>query len=137
MFKPTSTTPVLLVAVLAFAGCSSNDDGFGKVTGTVLVDGQPASAGLRIDFDPVTKGVRGSSAVTDDSGQYEAIYSLSRNGVRQGDVVIKLMKPEIPPPAPGKKPKLPFPEEYYEEIQQVNIGPGQHTIDLEISKTGA
>lgn len=126
----------LSVVLLAACGCGPGDKTtFGGVTGTVYIDGKPAPAGLKLEFDPVTKGVRGSTAVTNASGQYEAVYSLSRNGVRQGECVVKLVPPERIP-APGKKRKLPFPEEYYESIQQVNIGPGNITLDLEISKKG-
>lgn len=122
--------------VLSIAtGCGSNSDvSIGTVTGTLLVDGQPAPAGIRIEFDPVAKGVRGSTAVTDESGNYEADYSLSTKGVRLGTCVVKLELPNEVPPAPGQMPKRPFPNEYYEEIRQVNISAGHNTVDLEISK---
>lgn len=130
--------PVLLLISLAAVGCGPTSQvDMGSVTGTVYVDGQPARAGLKLEFDPVTKGVRGSTAVTDESGQYEAVYSLSTNGVRVGACDVKLVPPEIAPSAPGKKRKLPFPEKYYEEIIQVDITPGSNTVDLEISKSKA
>lgn len=125
----------LLLVLLTAVGCGSGSDvSIGTVTGTVFIDGQPAPAGLNIEFDPVAKGVRGSTAVTDDSGNYEAEYSLSTKGVRLGTCVVKLVQPNVAPPAPGQTPKRPFPNEYYEEIRQVNISAGHNTIDLEISK---
>ncbi|MFN3150845.1 hypothetical protein [Bremerella sp.] len=129
------TPTALLLVLLLTAGCGSGSDvSMGTVTGTVFVDGQPAPAGLQIEFDPTTKGVRGSTAVTNDSGQYEAEYSLSTKGVRLGTCVVKLVQPNVAPSAPGQKPKLPFPNEYYEEIRQVDISAGHNTVDLEISK---
>ncbi|MBA2113473.1 hypothetical protein [Bremerella alba] len=128
--------PGLLLILLIAVGCSSgqNQVEMGHVTGQVFVDGEPAGAGLQLEFAPVTKGVRGSTAVTDDSGYYEAIYSLSSNGVRVGPCVVKLVPPATAPPVPGKKRNLPFPEPYYDEIRQITVSPGQNTIDLEISK---
>lgn len=128
--------PGLVLLLLVVVGCSSDTQvEMGRVTGTVFVDGAPAGAGLQIEFDPVAKGVRGSTAVTDELGQYEAVYSLSTKGVRVGSCVVKLVPPTIAPPAPGKKRNLPFPAPYYDEIRQVTISPGQNTIDLEIAKT--
>ena len=134
MFHSKLLTLSLSLLLLVLVGCGSNKDGLGTVTGTLLIDGKPAPAGVRLEFDPVTKGVRGSTAITNESGQFEAIYSISKNGVRQGECVVKLMPPDAPPPTPGKKPKLPFPEKYYEEIIQVDIGPGDHSFELEISR---
>ena len=132
------TSLALLFLLLITTGCgSSSDVSIGTVTGTVFIDGQPAPAGINIEFDPTTKGVRGSTAVTDESGNYEANYSLSTKGVRAGSCVVKLAQPNVAPPAPGQKPKWPFPNEYYEEIRQVTISPGHNTIDLEISKKGS
>ncbi|PQO43269.1 hypothetical protein [Blastopirellula marina] len=131
------TSIALLLALSAAFGCSpSNQAGLGTVTGSVLIDGQPAPAGLRLEFDPVEKGVRGSTAITNKSGQYEAEYSISRKGVRTGECVVKLVPPETVPTANGKRPKLPFPDQYYEEIRQVNIESGHNTVDIEISKQG-
>lgn len=129
-------TPLgLMLVLLITTGCgSSSDVSIGTVTGKVFIDGQPAPAGIRIEFDPVAKGVRGSTAVTDESGNYEADYSLSTKGVRLGTCVVKLEQPTEAPPAPGQMPKRPFPNEFYEEIRQVNISAGHNTVDLEISK---
>ena len=124
-----------LLALIA-VGCGQQSQvEMGRVTGVVYIDGAPARAGLQIEFDPVTKGVRGSTAVTDDSGQFEAVYSLSTKGVRLGDCVVKLVPPELAPPKPGSKRKLPFPSTYYEEIRQVTIDPGHNMLELEISKS--
>lgn len=132
MSFPRTPTLLLLLPLLLAAGCfNSNQSSLGTVSGTVLVDGKPAS-GVRLEFDPLEKGVRGSTAVTNSSGNYEAIYSLSRDGVRLGPCIVKL---EAPLTMPGDKSKLPYPEEYYEEIRQVEITSGHNTVDLEISKS--
>ncbi|MEW4565423.1 hypothetical protein AB1K70_23050 [Bremerella sp. JC770] len=125
---------VLLLTCLVAAGCSGNPGGadLGTVTGTVYVDGQPAPAGIKLQFDPVTKGVRGSTAVTDESGQYQAVYSISRNGVRLGPCVVKMEPPLF---SPGQKRKYPFPEKYYEEITQVEITSGHQSLDLELTRS--
>lgn len=126
----------LLLTLLTALGCNNaNQAGLGTVTGTVLIDGQPAPAGLQLEFDPVEKGVRGSTAVTDAAGYYEADYSISRKGVRLGECVVKLVPPTNAPPAVGKKRNLPYPDQYYEEIRQVQIEAGSNQVDLEISKS--
>ncbi len=125
---------IALVAI-TLPGCGGGSQ-LGAVNGTVTVDGQPAPAGLKIEFDPVEKGVRGSTAVTKDGGHYEAVYSLSRNGVRTGPCVVKLVFPEVAP-KPGKKPSLPYPEQYYEKIKQVEISSWSNTVDLELSKSAS
>lgn len=126
---------VLLLSLSATGGCGKKEDvEFGSVTGTLTIDGQPAPAGVKLVFDPLKKGVRGSIATTDESGYFEAVYSASRNGVRIGECVIKLEPPLVVPTAGSGKPKLPYPEKYYEEIQQVNVDGGHTALELEISK---
>lgn len=124
-----------LLSCVVAVGCGPGDQaGLGTVTGAVLINGQPAPAGLHLEFDPVEKGVRGSTAVTDSAGRYEAEYSISRKGVRTGQCVIKLVPPETMPSANGKRAKLPFPDNYYEEITQVQVEAGRNTFDLELTK---
>jgi len=136
MYVSRWIAPGLSLLLLVLLGCSSSSDvEMGTVTGTVFIDGTPAPPGLQLEFDPVAKGVRGSTAVTDESGNYEAVYSLSLKGVRVGPCVVKLVPPMTAPPAPGAKPNLPFPDQYYDEIRQATISPGHNTIDLEISKS--
>lgn len=127
----------LSLSLLAAVGCSpSNQAALGTVNGTLLIDGQPARAGINLEFDPVEKGVRGSTATTNASGEFEAEYSLTRKGVRLGQCIVKLVPPETAPTARGAKRKLPFPDQYYEEIQQVDITSGYNTIELAISTAG-
>lgn len=128
---------LLLLALIATVGCgSSNQASLGTVTGILLVDGQPARAGINLEFDPVEKGVRGSTATTNAAGQFEAEYSITRKGVRLGQCVVKLVPPETVPTAGSGKRKLPFPEQYYDEIQQVDITSGHTSLELAISKSG-
>ncbi|MEW4562712.1 hypothetical protein AB1K70_09310 [Bremerella sp. JC770] len=124
-----------VAALLLVSGCYNNNlSTLGSVTGTVYINGKPAPKGINIEFDPVEQGVRGSNATTDASGQYEADYTLTRKGVRLGECVVKLSPPLVVPKGPRHKRKLPYPEEYYEEITRVEITSGYNTVDLEISK---
>ncbi|TWT39466.1 hypothetical protein [Blastopirellula retiformator] len=126
---------LLLLSLSAIGGCGKKEDvEFGSVTGTLMIDGQTSPAGVKLVFDPLEKGVRGSIATTDESGFFEAVYSASRNGVRTGACVIKLEPPLVVPKTGSGKPKLPYPEKYYEEIQQVNVHGGHTTLELKISK---
>lgn len=136
MFSDRYVPLLAAFMLISIVGCGGgNQSDLARVTGTVLVDGQPAPAGVKLEFDPVTQGVRGSTAVTDASGAYEAVYSISRNGVRLGECVVKLAVPEVAPSKPGQKPKLPFPEKYYQEIRRVDITGGSNQLDFEISQT--
>ena len=124
---------LLVCAACVTAGCG-NPDGIAQLEGTVTIDGKPAPEGLAITFDPVEKGVRGSSGITDGKGNYHAIYSIHQDGVAIGECVARLTNGiDTAPPKPGKKVKSPYPEKYYLEIKRFTVEPGSNTVDLEIT----
>jgi hypothetical protein len=81
---------LLVVAV----GCGQGNDGFAyqPVSGTVTVDGEPA-AGLTVAFVPQGTALnsgRPSSAVTDETGRYEAKTLDGKQGAAIGEHLVSI-----------------------------------------------
>lgn len=76
------------LAVASLAGCSR---GVGATaSGTVTLDGQPAPAGIRIEFEPQIKGGSSSAGYTDASGRYELMFNVNTVGVMPGESIVRL-----------------------------------------------
>ena len=72
---------------LAFVGCTDSPAG-AKVTGTVLLDGQPL-ADATVTFYPVD-GSRSSIGITDAQGKYTLRFSASVYGAVVGDHTVDI-----------------------------------------------
>src|SRR5689334_17675559 len=77
---------VVLPAVL-FLGCGG-DMKVAPVAGTVTLDGEPLER-ASVLFQP-DKGGRPSYGVTDKSGRYSLLYSMSENGAEVGPATVKV-----------------------------------------------
>jgi hypothetical protein len=105
---------ILCGAVLSIGaiGCSE----YVPVTGTVLVDGEPAQ-GLEIDFSPAEAGQEGGGmAYTDEQGDYVVHASRTQEGIVPGSYVVRIVteneeydpeeydleEGEAPPPPPQR-----------------------------------
>ena len=129
----------LLLGLAVFTGCG---DGRASLTGTVTVDGQPASKGLDIQFSPVD-GQSPSYASTDENGNYEASFTFQKKGIIAGKHSVRLMPgggqssmPVVHGKGADTKAAAPkaFPKSYYSEIEQIEIKPGNNVIDLKLSR---
>jgi len=80
---------VLALFLCCLPGCGSNSDRpeLGYVSGTVTMDGRPAS-GLQVVFEPETG--RPAAAVTDDSGKYTLEYTADASGTKTGPNVVRI-----------------------------------------------
>lgn len=135
---------LLSIAALALCvvGCG---DGLSSLKGTVTIDGQPAPAGVSLEFQPTDPNGLPSYAVTDASGAYEAAFTHKKKGIQPGETIVRLAPSEIEEPMPvigpdGKpvksdKPKNPLanlPGDYYKQIETFTVNPGSNTKDIEL-----
>ena len=78
-----------------FLGGSSDVPPLGRVQGVVTLDGRPLP-GARVTFEPSvidredTKVSSSTSLLTDDSGNYELIYSKDHKGAVTGEHIVRV-----------------------------------------------
>ena len=112
-------------------GCGSSGPPTGKVSGTVTIDGQPAS-GVTVYFNPVVGG-RASQGETDSSGYYELIFSPTAKGALIGSHKVKISGPgpSDQPPTGGQMLTDDSAAAKYENVEKtVEVAAGSNTIDL-------
>jgi len=124
----------VLSMTLMLSGCGGSSDApdLGRVSGTVTVDGKPAS-GVTVLFTPADGG-RSSTGQTDDSGHYELIYSSSEMGAKVGSHTVSISPASAMPNdesddlmnTGGSE----IPPEYLEEKKQVDVTAGSNEINL-------
>lgn len=137
------TMNFVVISLMATAiGCGGRSPG-ATATGTVTIDGQPAPAGIRVDFLPVAAGGSMSTGYTDDSGRYDLFFNANLRGVMPGECIVRLSLSETTgttasPTVPKTLRHIRIPESFGERSQTVRVvTPGANTIDLEISATEA
>lgn len=93
---PGRIMPALLLGASAFvlSGCGS---GVGAtVTGLLTIDGKPAPAGVRIDFEPQVENASSSTGFTDARGEYEMRFNVNKVGVMPGESLVRVsILPEV------------------------------------------
>lgn len=140
----------LLIACvcLVLAGCRS--DGLVTLKGKVTVDGEPAPAGISLQFQPTGTGSP-SYAQTDSDGYYEAEYSFTKKGIEVGEHRVSLvpggggddeaMPDNVDELAQGnnkvqsaesanKKKNFAFPDSYWGEIMKITVENKSNSIDI-------
>lgn len=94
-----------------FCGCRPSVGA--TAVGTITIDGQPAPAGIRVDFEPQVKGSSSSTGYTDAKGRYELKFNVNTIGVMPGESLVRL---SIQPTFTGDgKPSLP------EELRAIRL----------------
>ncbi len=125
----------IFLVCLSVAGCGQKNDRppLGLVKGTVTLDGEPL-AEANVSFSP-KEGGRTSTAVTNDSGEYELKYTTTAKGAKIGEHTIRVStfqqggdEPDSPPGVPEKVPK-----KYEKEPITQDVATGENTIDIELS----
>lgn len=93
---PNGIVTAFLLGSLALlpSGCGS---GVGAtVTGLLTIDGKPAPAGIRIDFEPQVENASSSTGFTDARGEYEMKFNVYSVGVMPGESLVRVsILPEI------------------------------------------
>lgn len=133
----------LLLGSLALlpSGCGS---GVGAtVTGLLTIDGKPAPAGIRIDFEPQVENASSSTGFTDARGEYEMKFNVSKVGVMPGESLVRVsILPEIdargkPTVAEGLEGvKLPDSVGRNSTLRKT-VKPGRNRIDIAIESEAA
>jgi len=135
----------VVTLLFALAGCGN---GLSGLQGSVLVDGNPAPAGISLQFSPVGGGSP-SYAETDAEGRYEAAFTFREKGIEVGEHIVSLTPGggsasgsmpvigEDGRPVSGAKTggddALPsFPQNYYSEITRIKVESGSNEIDIEL-----
>lgn len=90
-FVKTSLVACLLVGLVCFAGCGS-DDGHRKVTGTVTMDGTPVDGASLMFYAQDSTG-EGGGGKTDASGKYSITApSATKGGLFPGTYKVTIAK---------------------------------------------
>ncbi len=124
---------LLISAIATMVGCGGGYSGppVGSVSGTVTINGKPAPD-VVVEFTP-TDGGRGSSGTTDESGQYQLIYTSNKLGAQVGKHTVKVSGNQVLDDNNTNlmKPKTSVPKEVAEMTREVEVESGSNTIDLE------
>lgn len=131
-----STRALFLVFGLSLpfaTGCASGD--IGTVTGTVTAGGEPL-AGAMVKFFPRPEG-RMSSAMTDEDGNYELIYSRDQKGAKVGEHMVQITTAVETGDYSGTiaKEKLPAKYNLSSELKE-NVKPGHNEINFDLDFEG-
>ncbi len=88
--------PVAMVSIVAamIAGCSNNDLNLASVSGHVTLDGQPVP-GVLVTYKPRELQGTTSYGLTNDSGEYQLMYTRTSAGALPGDYEVSLTPPPV------------------------------------------
>ena len=133
---PRRLAIILLVTVAL--GCGRRMES--TVSGTLTVAGEPAPAGVEVEFLPRATEASPSKGVTDAGGRYLLRFNAYVAGAMPGDHVVSVTIPRISNPdgtpggvAPGLE-RVQIPPEYSGPSSPLlqTVQPGRNVIDLEI-----
>ena len=129
--------------VVIIVGCGPAGVG-ATAEGVLTIDGQPAPAGIRIDFQPQGPNGSPSTGITDANGRYQLFFTPARKGVMPGECRVMLQIP------PGNGPDGPLqmseslktlrlPAKFAGQESPLTraVKPGFNQIDIEIDTTSA
>lgn len=124
---------------IGIAGCGPRGVG-ATARGIVTIDGQPAPAGIRVDFQPQGPNGSPSMGVTDEKGQYELFFTAARKGVMPGECLVRVtVMPKLVegiPKVPDALKDVRIPEHYGRQSNVTRtVKPGHNQIDIEIDTT--
>ena len=133
MVRCQNVLPPLLVLLATLIGCGPSGPPLGRVSGTVTMDGQPAS-GVTVNFQPA-EGGRGSSATTDATGKYDLVFSPSSMGALVGEHTVSITggEPGVDDGGGGSGAlvqKSNVPPAYADAKKTVTVEKGNNTHDL-------
>lgn len=138
------TGGLALALCVAAAGNGCGPRGVGAMcAGVVTIDGQPAPAGILVEFQP--PGPKGSPSlgITDAAGKYELRFTAARKGVMPGECLVRLsVMPEIGadgiPVLPEASKIVRIPEHYGRQSKLTrSVKPGHNQIDIDIDTKSA
>ena len=131
-----------IAGVSAFVGgCGPRGVG-ATASGILTIDGQPAPAGVRIDFQPAGPKGSPSTGITNDKGSYELWFTPGNKGVMPGECRVMVQRPPVAGPdgprqmSEGMK-NIRIPPAFAGDRSPLirAVRPGHNTIDIEIDTT--
>lgn len=128
-----ATYTLLLSTGLLCLGCAAEGPASGMVSGTVTLDGQPLS-NADVQFYPVQG--RASYGVTDQSGQYELMFTYDTKGCLPGEHQVKISTQRFESDEPGaaRLPEL-VPRKYRKPGElTATVAPGENEINFDLTK---
>jgi hypothetical protein len=145
-FKSRVTILIRFVPVIFLVAVAT---GCGKpvgaaVSGVVTIDGRPAPAGIRVDFEPQVANASSSTGYTDAEGRYTMMFNAAVAGVMPGENVVRLSvapvidsrtgKPEIPEALKG----ILVPDSLGQNMTlRKTVKPGKNSINIAIESDAA
>lgn len=127
-----------IAAILAFClmGCGGTGDGLGGVTGTITLNGDPL-VGVIVEFSPTDSSGSMAMGLTDSSGHYELMFSMSQTGASLGSNTVKISTADAGlPDGSGKTIKELVPAEYNSKSSLVaTVEAGANVIDFELKSS--
>lgn len=135
---------MLGAVALLLSGCGSPVGA--TVTGLLTIDGKPAPAGIRIDYQPEGEHASSSTGFTDARGEYKMMFNVYKVGVMPGECLVRVSVLDADIDGPG----VALPEEL-EALKNVRIPdaygrkstlrrtvkPGRNRIDIAIETYAA
>lgn len=122
-------------------GCGPRGVG-ATASGILKIDGKPAPAGIRVDFQPDGPKGSPSTGITDEKGRYELWFTPGNKGVMPGGgrVMIQLPRttgPDGPLHVPESLKKMRISAIFAGQQSPLTrtVNPGHNTIDIEIDTT--
>lgn len=139
--RPFWIAGVIACVAAVMGGCGPRGVG-ATASGILTIDGKPAPAGIRVDFQPDGPKGSPSTGITDEKGRYELWFTPGNKGVMPGGgrVMIQLPRatgPDGPRQMPGALENIRIPAVFAGEQSPLTrtVKPGHNTIDIAIDAT--
>jgi len=133
--------PVASLAIVV-SGCGRGAGG-ATARGIVTIDGQPAPAGIRVDFQPQGPNGSPSMGITDAKGQHDLFSTAACKGVMPGESLVRItvmheISAEGIPKVPEALKDVRIPDSYGRQSNLTRtVKPGFNQIDIAIDTTSA
>lgn len=128
---------IVLLGMLVGCGGSADAPELGTVTGNMTFDNEPLP-NATLTFSPVESG-RPSSAVTDDDGDYELLYTFDNAGAPPGKYQVSITSATTTTDDAGNDVDVPerLPAKYNSQTElEEEVKPGPNTIDFKLDSDG-
>ena len=129
---------IAVVLGIVLTGCFGSDN-VARVSGTVTLDEKPLG-GARVVFNPTAPGGE-SSAITDESGNYELQYTRESQGAEIGEHLVRITTatrgdPDADPLQPRSPERLP--KKYHAKSElTAKVEAGSNDIDFDLEAAGS
>jgi hypothetical protein len=124
----------LCSTLLLLAGCGGVDDGYGRVTGVVKLDGEPLPK-ASVEFTPVNGVGMTSYGRTDSSGAYDMMATDDKMGAAVGVNKVRISTYDVIDSSRSVPEKVPMKYNVMTELES-DVKSGSNTFDFDLSSEG-